>query len=49
MAKVVVYHSIPTSNHNALTDLNTRKLVVYHSIPTSNHNLDDISHCITVS
>ena len=34
----VVYHSIPTSNHNSKKFLYILNLVVYHSIPTSNHN-----------
>ena len=34
----VVYHSIPTSNHNLLRFQKYQYEVVYHSIPTSNHN-----------
>ena len=34
----VVYHSIPTSNHNSLMIQGLTRSVVYHSIPTSNHN-----------
>ena len=35
----VVYHLVPTSNHNLLTLIFPRPLVVYHLVPTSNHNL----------
>ena len=39
----VVYHLVPTSNHNtALVNL-TRRQVVYHLVPTSNHNLEGLS------
>ena len=34
----VVYHLIPTSNHNELTTDYYFQKVVYHLIPTSNHN-----------
>ena len=34
----VVYHLVPTSNHNFITDLPTPLRVVYHLVPTSNHN-----------
>ncbi len=34
----VVYHPIPTSNHNSRPVPSSRYLVVYHPIPTSNHN-----------
>ena len=34
----VVYHLVPTSNHNAFTFPYYRALVVYHLVPTSNHN-----------
>ena len=34
----VVYHPIPTSNHNYETEILTVSIVVYHPIPTSNHN-----------
>ena len=34
----VVYRTIPTSNHNCVTNLLTYLLVVYRTIPTSNHN-----------
>ena len=34
----VVYHSIPTSNHNFISSCERFGGVVYHSIPTSNHN-----------
>ncbi len=35
---VVVYLSIPTSNHNTETGMTFGGAVVYLSIPTSNHN-----------
>ena len=35
---LVVYHTIPTSNHNTMIFLSKDKRVVYHTIPTSNHN-----------
>ena len=35
----VVYHPIPTSNHNVGGNHHELSLVVYHPIPTSNHNL----------
>ena len=34
----VVYHTIPTSNHNWVLIKALSSLVVYHTIPTSNHN-----------
>ena len=34
----VVYHTIPTSNHNSAQASRTTREVVYHTIPTSNHN-----------
>ena len=34
----VVYHPIPTSNHNVGGNHHELSLVVYHPIPTSNHN-----------
>ena len=36
---LVVYHTIPTSNHNCVRPRQNCKIVVYHTIPTSNHNL----------
>ena len=39
MALTVVYHLIPTSNHNGGGNECRRFAVVYHLIPTSNHNL----------
>ena len=36
---VVVYHLVPTSNHNILHRLRAPTDVVYHLVPTSNHNL----------
>ena len=36
---MVVYHPIPTSNHNDRTAHLSTHFVVYHPIPTSNHNL----------
>ena len=35
---VVVYHLVPTSNHNCWSTLRSTKRVVYHLVPTSNHN-----------
>ena len=35
---IVVYRTIPTSNHNAAGQTYTATLVVYRTIPTSNHN-----------
>ena len=37
--KGVVYHLVPTSNHNLYVVCHTPNLVVYHLVPTSNHNL----------
>ena len=37
----VVYHLIPTSNHNHNRMVTLLRLVVYHLIPTSNHNYAD--------
>ena len=37
----VVYHLVPTSNHNSITVLSLGSCVVYHLVPTSNHNNDD--------
>ena len=34
----VVYHLVPTSNHNRATMPRMRARVVYHLVPTSNHN-----------
>ena len=34
----VVYHTIPTSNHNWKRHFSESAQVVYHTIPTSNHN-----------
>ena len=34
----VVYHLVPTSNHNSDYWLNNMQKVVYHLVPTSNHN-----------
>ena len=34
----VVYHLVPTSNHNSLAFYSETLLVVYHLVPTSNHN-----------
>ena len=39
-AQVVVYHPIPTSSHNRVTNRYYFRGVVYHPIPTSNHNSD---------
>ena len=36
---LVVYRTIPTSNHNLLHVLDEYLEVVYRTIPTSNHNL----------
>ena len=38
LANVVVYHTIPTSNHNLYVLIVFMVYVVYHTIPTSNHN-----------
>ena len=35
----VVYHTIPTSNHNHVASHRKTYPVVYHTIPTSNHNM----------
>ena len=35
----VVYHLVPTSNHNYEARYLSRQSVVYHLVPTSNHNL----------
>ena len=37
---VVVYHLVPTSNHNFGTIWPHYLFVVYHLVPTSNHNQD---------
>ena len=34
----VVYHLVPTSNHNSLFSYFFTPFVVYHLVPTSNHN-----------
>ena len=34
----VVYHLVPTSNHNSLHSSTSHGDVVYHLVPTSNHN-----------
>ena len=34
----VVYHLVPTSNHNGNAKRNLKAQVVYHLVPTSNHN-----------
>ena len=36
---LVVYRTIPTSNHNVLLNWYTKHFVVYRTIPTSNHNV----------
>ena len=41
---LVVYHTIPTSNHNLFTNIANYEKVVYHTIPTSNHNCPFESH-----
>ena len=35
---LVVYHLVPTSNHNYREENNGLDEVVYHLVPTSNHN-----------
>ena len=35
---IVVYHLVPTSNHNVEEVIIAGKKVVYHLVPTSNHN-----------
>ena len=34
----VVYHLVPTSNHNSHFQAQSKSAVVYHLVPTSNHN-----------
>ena len=36
----VVYHLVPTSNHNGNSKRNLKAQVVYHLVPTSNHNTE---------
>ena len=38
MPRWVVYHLVPTSNHNCKTAQVITEAVVYHLVPTSNHN-----------
>ena len=38
LASAVVYHLVPTSNHNLSASINFAVKVVYHLVPTSNHN-----------
>ena len=38
MLLIVVYRTIPTSNHNEVLCFQVLRLVVYRTIPTSNHN-----------
>ena len=38
----VVYHTIPTSNHNQSFASCSHEQVVYHTIPTSNHNFCEL-------
>ena len=40
----VVYHLVPTSNHNPRRALPRSSFVVYHLVPTSNHNRDRRRH-----
>ncbi len=35
---IVVYHLVPTSNHNVEEVIIAGKKVIYHLVPTSNHN-----------
>ena len=42
----VVYHLIPTSNHNLCFHADGQSGVVYHLIPTSNHNLHLLQACL---
>ena len=46
----VVYHLVPTSNHNGNAKRNLKAQVVYHLVPTSNHNshhgLFDVSRVV---
>ena len=39
---VVVYHLVPTSNHNRQCFVANDTIVVYHLVPTSNHNLQKV-------
>ena len=38
--RCVVYHLVPTSNHNVVLVLQCQMIVVYHLVPTSNHNTE---------
>ena len=43
----VVYHTIPTSNHNLPSLSLANDEVVYHTIPTSNHNIVPLANIAT--
>ena len=45
---LVVYHTIPTSNHNPAHHPSSSQTVVYHTIPTSNHNSLALGHSFGV-
>ena len=47
-AGIVVYHLVPTSNHNPSAMADFMAAVVYHLVPTSNHNSPPVS-VLTVS
>ena|GEM_PF-2349156 len=44
LSSVVVYHLVPTSNHNPSISYTGWHSVVYHLVPTSNHNLPPCFH-----
>ena len=41
----VVYHLVPTSNHNFYICSKAPYIVVYHLVPTSNHNYGALTSC----
>ena len=41
-SRVVVYHLVPTSNHNTKHAVKRLRHVVYHLVPTSNHNVIEV-------
>ena len=43
----VVYHLVPTSNHNIFPYSSRWYTVVYHLVPTSNHNQKLLGHCLS--
>ena len=46
-SEAVVYHLVPTSNHNQLFRPFAKASVVYHLVPTSNHNSGENPTAIT--